>query len=138
MPNKTRHSARKAKHIAIHSVPKGLDWKPCQVILIDPSWDPENPTLRLTDSMGPNEDLIVSFRPLVYEPRDPAMITVPETNYMSIQLVLPTLYNGAYPIPIATIYFPPNVTQVYATADVQANYLEPNLPTSGKPQAESY
>ena len=59
MPNKTQHSARKAKHIVIHSLPKGFDWKACQAILINPSWDSENPTLRPTDSMGPDEDLIV-------------------------------------------------------------------------------
>ena len=67
MPSKTRLSARKAKHIAIYSLPKGFDWKARQAILIDPSWDSENPTLRPTDSMGPGEDLIVSFRPLVFD-----------------------------------------------------------------------
>ena len=64
MPNKTRHSARKAKNIVIYSLPKGFDWKARQAILINPSWDSENPTLCPTDSKGPDEDLIVSFHPL--------------------------------------------------------------------------
>ena len=79
---KTNTLPKKAKNLMIHPPPKGMGQKPCQVILINPSWDSEKPNLQPTDSMGPNKDLIILFHPLMYQSYDPVMVFIDGTNSM--------------------------------------------------------